>query len=129
MEATLNTLRSPPDGLFWSEPFALDSDFTKEDPLALDYLAQQVGLWLFLTASRLRRAGRSATRWLCTGLHLVSAYEHGHPRLCERLAGVTALMRTASSWRSYRQSLNVVNPKFGTPCAPFPFNDPDDWEA
>jgi hypothetical protein len=25
----------------------VDSDFTAEDPLALDYLAQQVGLWLF----------------------------------------------------------------------------------
>ena len=26
---------------------ASDSDFTAEDPLALDYLGQQVGLWLF----------------------------------------------------------------------------------
>ena len=127
MEATLNTLRSPPDGLFWSEPFALDSDFKKEDPLALDYLAQQVGLWLFLGFTTPTNRAQCYPMVLY-GLHLVSAYEHGHPRLCEHLAGVTALMRTASSWRSYRQRLNVVNPKFGTPCA-FPFNDPDDWEA
>jgi len=33
--------------MFWSAPQALDSDFTPEDPLALDYLGQQVGLWLF----------------------------------------------------------------------------------
>jgi hypothetical protein len=33
--------------MFWSAPHALDSDFTPEDPLALDYLGQQVGLWLF----------------------------------------------------------------------------------
>ena len=33
--------------MFWSAPLALDSDFTAEDPLALDYLGQQVGLWLF----------------------------------------------------------------------------------
>jgi hypothetical protein len=47
MPLALDTLRSLPEGLFWSAPLALDSDFTAEDPLALDYLAQQVGLWLF----------------------------------------------------------------------------------
>ena len=47
MQTTLEPLSTPPDGLFWSEPQALDSDFKKEDPLALDYLGQQVGLWLF----------------------------------------------------------------------------------
>lgn len=43
----LEILKTPPDGLFWSEPLESDSDFTVEDPLALDYLGQQVGLWLF----------------------------------------------------------------------------------
>ena len=43
----LKVLSRHPDGLFWSKPLALDSDFKKEDPLALDYLGQQVGLWLF----------------------------------------------------------------------------------
>jgi hypothetical protein len=33
--------------MFWSAPHVLDSDFTPGDPLALDYLGQQVGLWLF----------------------------------------------------------------------------------
>lgn len=43
----LQLLNIPPKEFFWSAPFAADSDFTLEDPLALDYLAQQVGLWLF----------------------------------------------------------------------------------
>jgi hypothetical protein len=43
----LRLLDTPPKELFWSGPLAEDSDFTLEDPLALDYLAQQVGLWLF----------------------------------------------------------------------------------
>src|SRR5262249_25502457 len=47
MSPTLQILDSPPGGLFWSAPLGVDSDFTAEDPLALDYLAQQVGLWLF----------------------------------------------------------------------------------
>lgn len=40
----LVALHALPDGIFWSAPLALDSDFTAEDPLALDYLGQQVGL-------------------------------------------------------------------------------------
>jgi hypothetical protein len=48
MAVTLETLVAPPKGLlFWSAPLGADSDFTPEDPLALDYLGQQVGLWLF----------------------------------------------------------------------------------
>lgn len=43
----LKTLENVPVGMFWSAPLAMDSDFTAEDPLALDYLGQQVGLWLF----------------------------------------------------------------------------------
>ena len=47
MPLNLEILDAPPNGLFWSAPLGLDSDFTAEDPLALDYLGQQVGLWLF----------------------------------------------------------------------------------
>ncbi len=47
MSVILKSLKFAPRELFWSAPLALDSDFTAEDPLALDYLAQQVGLWLF----------------------------------------------------------------------------------
>jgi hypothetical protein len=43
----LQFLDAPPEGLFWSAPLDSESDFTAEDPLALDYLGQQVGLWLF----------------------------------------------------------------------------------
>ncbi|MHC2672579.1 hypothetical protein ACVI1J_004742 [Bradyrhizobium diazoefficiens] len=44
---SLLILKSPPTGLFWAAPSDGDTDFTPEDPLALDYLGQQVGLWLF----------------------------------------------------------------------------------
>lgn len=47
MATTLEVLGAPPGELFWSAPMGLDADFTAEDPLALDYLGQQVGLWLF----------------------------------------------------------------------------------
>lgn len=47
MSVSLKSLNSVPRELFWSAPLASDSDFTAEDPLALDYLGQQVGLWLF----------------------------------------------------------------------------------
>jgi len=43
----MKKLSSLPESLFWSAPLEQDSDFTAEDPLALDYLGQQVGLWLF----------------------------------------------------------------------------------
>ena len=44
---TLDALDKLPNDLFWSEPLDVDTDFKKEDPLALDYLGQQVGQWLF----------------------------------------------------------------------------------
>lgn len=47
MMSQLSSLKAMPDGVFWSAPLSADSDFTAEDPLALDYLGQQVGLWLF----------------------------------------------------------------------------------
>ena len=43
----LQALDTLPRTLYWSAPLDVDSDFTAEDPLALDYLGQQVGLWLF----------------------------------------------------------------------------------
>jgi hypothetical protein len=43
----LALLDRPHPDLFWSAPLADDTDFNLEDPLALDYLGQQVGLWLF----------------------------------------------------------------------------------
>jgi len=44
--------------LFWTPPRAPSSDFTPEDPLAFDYLGQQVGNWLWPGfTSRTSRAG------------------------------------------------------------------------
>ena len=69
MSLTLQVLDEPPAGLFWSAPLASDSDFTAEDPLALDYLGQQVGLWLFRGfTTRTNRAQNYAV--VLNGLHL-----------------------------------------------------------
>ncbi len=43
----LKSISFPFDLVFWSEHDVGSSDFIYEDPLALDYLAQQVGNWLF----------------------------------------------------------------------------------
>lgn len=43
----LTPLPQPHRSLFWSQPDDFASDFVIEDPLAFDYLSQQVGYWLF----------------------------------------------------------------------------------
>lgn len=43
---SLTPLPKPHLSLFWGAPLATDSEFSPEDPLALDYLSQQLGLWL-----------------------------------------------------------------------------------
>lgn len=68
-----------PKTLFWSAPLSADSDFTAEDPLALDYLGQQVGNWLFRGfTTRTSRAQYYAV--VLYGLHLVdlAITAHGH---------------------------------------------------
>ncbi|WP_428261671.1 hypothetical protein [Haliangium sp.] len=68
---------SLPDGVFWSAPLPPDSDFTAEDPLALDYLAQQVGLWLFPGfTTRTSRAQDYAV--VLYGLHLADKAIHAY---------------------------------------------------
>ena len=48
----------PELALFWTPPRTLSTDFTPEDPLAFDYLGQQVGNWLWPGfTSRTSRAG------------------------------------------------------------------------
>lgn len=69
-----------PDGVFWSAPLAQGSDFTAEDPLALDYLGQQVGLWLFRGfTTRTSRAQNYAV--VLYGLHLAdkAVLKFGYP--------------------------------------------------
>lgn len=66
---SLQSFSTLPRGIFWSTPLAQDSDFTAEDPLALDYLGQQVGLWLFRGfTTRTSRAQNYAV--VLYGLHL-----------------------------------------------------------
>jgi len=43
----LHPISTPSAFLFWTALPDADTDFTAEDPLALDYLAQQVGNWMF----------------------------------------------------------------------------------
>lgn len=62
-------MERPADALFWGQRPADDSEFTPEDPLALAYLAQQVGLWLLPTlTTRTSRAWYYAV--VLYGLHL-----------------------------------------------------------
>ena len=80
MSIAFEILDSPPAGLFWSAPLASDSDFTAEDPLALDYLGQQVGLWLFPGfTTRTNRAQNYAV--VLYGLHLAETAirKYGYP--------------------------------------------------
>lgn len=76
----LALLDRPPSSVFWSAPLADDTDFNLEDPLALDYLGQQVGLWLFSKfTTRTGRAQNYAV--VLYGLHLADdAIRHyGYP--------------------------------------------------
>ncbi len=80
MPQTLVPLSRLPKELFWSAPLELDSDFTAEDPLALDYLGQQVGNWLFRGfTTRTSRAQYYAV--VLYGLHLadVAIQAYGYP--------------------------------------------------
>ena len=80
MVAALKAQKIPPEELFWSEPLELESDFKKEDPLALDYLGQQVGLWLFRGfTTRTDRAQYYAV--VLYGLHLAdkAVRKYGYP--------------------------------------------------
>lgn len=73
-------LDRPADALFWGQRPADDSEFTPEDPLALAYLAQQVGLWLLPTlTTRTSRAWYYAV--VLYGLHLAeqALQTHGLP--------------------------------------------------
>jgi hypothetical protein len=77
---TLAPLKRLPKELFWSAPLEFDSDFTAEDPLALDYLGQQVGNWLFRGfTTRTSRAQYYAV--VLYGLHLadVAIQAYGYP--------------------------------------------------
>jgi hypothetical protein len=59
----------PSDAFYWTAPVAADGDFSPEDPLALDYIGQQVGNVLLPTlTTRTTRAQSYAV--VLFGLHL-----------------------------------------------------------
>ncbi|WP_075083651.1 hypothetical protein [Mariniblastus fucicola] len=69
-----------PTQLFRSATLEIDTDFTAEDPLAFDYLGQQVGNWLF----RGFTTRTSRAQYYCVvlyGLHLaeVAIQQYGYP--------------------------------------------------
>jgi hypothetical protein len=68
--AMLHPLPTLPESIFWSAPLERDTEFTAEDPLALDYLGQQIGNWLFPGFTT--RTGRAQYYLVVLyGLHLV----------------------------------------------------------
>ena len=74
--------------LFWTEPRLADGDFSPEDPLAIDYLGQQIGNWLWPGfTTRTARAGYYPM--VVYGLHL-----------CEKLAERHHLPRTDETIRA-----------------------------
>ncbi|NVJ04367.1 hypothetical protein HUW63_03805 [Myxococcus sp. AM001] len=72
----LTPLESPVDALCWVAPPAENPELTSEDPLALDYVSQQVGLWGLPTLTT-RSSRAQAYAMVLYGLQLVErAIEH-----------------------------------------------------
>lgn len=73
----LQPLSQPHRAMFWSAPTDFTGDFVIDDPLAFDYLGQQVGNWLFggLT-TRTSRAQYVAV--VLFGLSLIDEWGRGH---------------------------------------------------
>lgn len=66
----LSALRRPEQDFFFGAPIAGDSELATEDPLALDYIAQQVGL-LLLPGLTTRSSRAQGFAMVVYGLHLV----------------------------------------------------------
>lgn len=81
---SLRSLEHPTKSLFWTALVADESEMNSEDPLGLDYIAQQVGLQLLPTlTTRSTRAQAFAT--VLYGLHLaeLACDRYGSPRTDE----------------------------------------------
>lgn len=76
----LATLEDPARSLCWTAPVAEDSELATEDPLALDYISQQVGLML-LPALTTRSSRAQAFAMVLYGLSLAerAIAEYGEP--------------------------------------------------
>ena len=97
MPSGLEALKTPPEGLFWSAPLESDSDFKKEDPLALDYLGQQVGLWLFRGfTTRTNRAQYYPV--VLYGLHLADKAVHQYGYLGDDRTRIRLFERWERFW-------------------------------
>jgi hypothetical protein len=80
MVASLNAMRDPGRSLFWTRPPPASSELATEDPLAFDYISQQIGLWL-LPALTTRSSRAQAFALVLYGLHLaeIAAQRYGQP--------------------------------------------------
>jgi hypothetical protein len=80
MMVVLATLGDPGRSLCWVAPVAADSELATEDPLALDYISQQVGLML-LPALTTRSSRAQAFAMVLYGLALAERAigEYGEP--------------------------------------------------
>jgi hypothetical protein len=92
----LAPLSKPEAALFWAAPAPADSEFSPEDPLALDYLGQQMGLRLLpRLTTRTSRAQYYAV--VLYGLHLaeLAIAEYGLPAMTRRESGCSSAGRNS----------------------------------
>lgn len=80
MAASMIAMRDLGRSLFWTRPPPSGSELATEDPLALDYISQQIGLWL-LPALTTRSSRAQAFAMVLYGLHLaeLAAQQYGEP--------------------------------------------------
>lgn len=81
----LRTMEHPERSLYFTSPSSLDGELNTEDPLGLDYVAQQVGL-LLLPALTTRSTRAQGFAMVLYGLQLASAAvdHYGYPGSDER---------------------------------------------
>ena len=80
----LTTLERPSRSLFWTAPVSDTGEMTTEDPLGLDYVAQQVGLLLLPTLTT-RSTRAQAYAMVLYGLSLAerAVERYGYPNTDE----------------------------------------------
>lgn len=85
----LQSFDRPGDTFFWTAPAAESSELATEDPLALDYVAQQVGLLLLPTFTT-RSTRAQAFAMVAYGLSLVerAIRSYGYPNTDETRRGL-----------------------------------------
>lgn len=80
MGVSLTPMRAPREALFWTRPPPASSELATEDPLALDYIAQQIGLWMLPTlTTRSSRAQAFAMVLYGLGLAEIATQRFAEP--------------------------------------------------